>query len=170
MFLRTREFCGRRRPDRWRRICRLESIPDKQTVPSRFSNAGSGRAPAIDGGPCLDGSEQLRPIHDLVGCHGFIFFSWLIWPVWVPAFADLFDLYFSARYADHDLDLPAHIRLFGLTLIAITVVDYTFLSFAYISFFCFLAGLGTLHPDLNHRVEQVLSRLPGIIQIVDRFR
>lgn len=38
-----------------------------------------------------------------------------------------------------------HIRLFGLTLIVIAVVDYTFLSFAYISFFCFLAGLGTLH-------------------------
>jgi len=24
-------------------------------------------------------------------------------------------------------------------------VDYAFLSYAYISFFCFLAGLGTLH-------------------------
>ena len=38
-----------------------------------------------------------------------------------------------------------HIRLFGLTLIAVTVVDYAFLSFAYISFFCFLAALGTFH-------------------------
>ena len=33
----------------------------------------------------------------------------------------------------------------GLTLIAVTVVVYAFLTFAYISFFCFLAGLGTLH-------------------------
>ncbi len=38
-----------------------------------------------------------------------------------------------------------HIRLFGLTLIAVTLVDYVFLSYAYISFFCFLAGIGTLH-------------------------
>lgn len=37
---------------------------------------------------------------------------------------------------------PDHL---GLTLIAVTVVYYMFLRFAYISFFCFLAGLGTLH-------------------------
>ena len=38
-----------------------------------------------------------------------------------------------------------HIRLFGLTLIAVTIVVYAFLTFAYVSSFCFLAGLGTLH-------------------------
>jgi len=38
-----------------------------------------------------------------------------------------------------------HIRLFGLTLIIVTAVVVAFLTFAYISFFCFLAGLGTLH-------------------------
>jgi hypothetical protein len=38
-----------------------------------------------------------------------------------------------------------HIRLFGLTLIAVIAVVYAFLAYAYISFFCFLAGLGTLH-------------------------
>jgi hypothetical protein len=38
-----------------------------------------------------------------------------------------------------------HIRLFGLTLIAVTVVVYLFLTYAYISLFCFLAGLGTIH-------------------------
>lgn len=38
-----------------------------------------------------------------------------------------------------------HIRLFGLTLITVTVVVYAFLTFAYISFFCFLAGLATVH-------------------------
>jgi len=38
-----------------------------------------------------------------------------------------------------------HVRYFGLTLIGVVVVDYLFLSYAYISFFCLLAGLGTLH-------------------------
>ena len=38
-----------------------------------------------------------------------------------------------------------HIRLFGLTLIAILAVVYAFLTYAYISFFCFFAGLGTFH-------------------------
>jgi hypothetical protein len=38
-----------------------------------------------------------------------------------------------------------HIRLFGLTLIAVLAVVYAFLIYAYISFFCFLAGLATLH-------------------------
>jgi hypothetical protein len=38
-----------------------------------------------------------------------------------------------------------HIRLFGLTLIAIVAVVYAFLTYAYISFFCFFAGLGTIH-------------------------
>jgi hypothetical protein len=38
-----------------------------------------------------------------------------------------------------------HIRLFGLTLIVILGVVYAFLTYAYISFFCFLAGLGTIH-------------------------
>ena len=38
-----------------------------------------------------------------------------------------------------------HIRLFGLTLIAIVTVVYLFLTYAYISFFCFLAAIGTIH-------------------------
>ncbi|MFV2035694.1 MAG: DUF6629 family protein [Halocynthiibacter sp.] len=38
-----------------------------------------------------------------------------------------------------------HINYFGLTLIGVVVVDYLFLSYAYISFFCLLAGLATLH-------------------------
>lgn len=38
-----------------------------------------------------------------------------------------------------------HMRLFGLTLIAIVMLVYLFLSYAYISFFCLLAGLGTVH-------------------------
>ncbi|MFV2031957.1 MAG: DUF6629 family protein [Gammaproteobacteria bacterium] len=38
-----------------------------------------------------------------------------------------------------------HVKYFGLTLIGVVVVDYLFLRYAYISFFCLLAGLGTLH-------------------------
>jgi hypothetical protein len=38
-----------------------------------------------------------------------------------------------------------HIRLFGLTLIAVIAVVYAFLSYAYISFFCFFAGVATTH-------------------------
>jgi len=36
-------------------------------------------------------------------------------------------------------------RLFGLTLIAVIAVVWVFLSYAYISFFCLLAGAATLH-------------------------
>jgi len=38
-----------------------------------------------------------------------------------------------------------HVKYFGLTLIAVVAVDILFLRYAYISFFCLLAGLGTLH-------------------------
>ena len=38
-----------------------------------------------------------------------------------------------------------HLRLFGLTLIAVLAIVYAFLTYAYISFFCLLAGLATLH-------------------------
>jgi Family of unknown function (DUF6629) len=38
-----------------------------------------------------------------------------------------------------------HVRYFGLTLIAVTTADYLFLQYAYISFFCLLAGLATWH-------------------------
>jgi len=37
-----------------------------------------------------------------------------------------------------------HMKYFGLTLIAVTLVDYLFLRYAYISFFCLLAGLATV--------------------------
>ncbi len=38
-----------------------------------------------------------------------------------------------------------HVKYFGLTLIGVVVVDFLFLRYAYISFFCLLAGLGTVH-------------------------
>ena len=38
-----------------------------------------------------------------------------------------------------------HMRHFAWTLVAVIVVDFAPLQFAYISFFCLLAGLATLH-------------------------
>ncbi len=38
-----------------------------------------------------------------------------------------------------------HMRLFGVTLIVIVTLVYVFLLYAYISFFCLLAGVGTIH-------------------------
>lgn len=38
-----------------------------------------------------------------------------------------------------------HMRMFGATLIGIVAVTYFFLTYAYISFFCFLAAAGTIH-------------------------
>lgn len=38
-----------------------------------------------------------------------------------------------------------HVRLFGLTLIAIATLVYFVLVYAYISFFCLLAGVATVH-------------------------
>lgn len=38
-----------------------------------------------------------------------------------------------------------HIRHFALTLVGVVVVDMALLQYAYISFFCLLAGLATLH-------------------------
>ena len=138
----------------------------------------------------------------------FIFFSWLMWPVWIPfsiyfleppgsrrklplmgfaligvvfglvlfvphlfhpdwvtvkinnqslSYEDTMFLdYLIPRWVTYSIYLvllitPAmmstylHIRLFGLTLIAVLIVVYAFLSFAYISFFCLLAGLATIH-------------------------
>jgi len=36
-------------------------------------------------------------------------------------------------------------RWFALIIVAVVVVDILFLRYAYISFFCLLAGLGALH-------------------------
>jgi len=38
-----------------------------------------------------------------------------------------------------------HVKYFGLTLIGVVTVDFLFLQYAYISFFCLLAGLATMH-------------------------
>ncbi len=143
-----------------------------------------------------------------LGAMGFIFFSWFMWPVWIPFGVYVLEppesrrkkmlLYMAltgltlglALYVPHLLNpdwvdvrikgdslayegtmlldylIPRpltygiyllliiapplmstylHMRFFGLTLIIIVTVVYIFLAYAYISFFCLLAGIGTLH-------------------------
>jgi len=170
--------------------------------------------------PVLAGLQQFMEGHVWMGLDaaypdmvwqaamGFIFFSWLMWPTWIPfsmyalepsdserkqtllvfAVAGLFFgllLYVphlinpdwvkvaiiqkSISYEDTmflDYFVPReltyfiylvliitppilshylHMRIFGITLILVVLVVWGFLSYAYISFFCLLAGLGTIH-------------------------
>lgn len=170
--------------------------------------------------PVMAGVQQFMEGHVWMGLNesdpfmvwwsamGFIFFSWFMWPVWIPFGVYMLEppesrrkkilSYFALAgaalgltlYVPHLLNpdwinvninnnslayegtmfldyliprwmtyviymflviLPPlmstylHVRLFGLTLIAVVILDYIFLSYAYISFFCFLAGLGTIH-------------------------
>lgn len=139
---------------------------------------------------------------------GFFFFSWFIWPVWVPFSVYALEPPGSRRkkglllfalagtvlglvlYVPHILNpdwvsvsinkqslayedtmfldyliprqltyaiyvlliiVPTllstylHIRLFGVTLIVVTFFVYFFLVYAYISFFCLLAGVASIH-------------------------
>tara|TARA_R110002033_G_scaffold143923_2_gene182034 strand:- start:631 stop:1317 length:687 start_codon:yes stop_codon:yes gene_type:complete len=148
------------------------------------------------------------PLTVLWGAMGFIFFTWFMWPIWVPYSVYVLEPDDSPRkrlfrlmaliglafglllYIPHGLNssmvvveinnqslayeksmwldymmprwltntiyvtlitLPPalshykHMRHFALTLVAVIVIDIAFLQFAYISFFCLLAGLATLH-------------------------
>ncbi len=139
---------------------------------------------------------------------GFIFFTWFMWPIWIPFGVYVLEppesrrkkvfLYFALAgtvlglvlYIPHLLNpdwvsvninrsslayedtmfldylIPRwltyaiymfliivpplmstylHMRLFGLTIIIIVILVYIFLTYAYISFFCLLAGVGTIH-------------------------
>jgi uncharacterized protein DUF6629 len=139
---------------------------------------------------------------------GFIFFTWFMWPFWIPlsvyvleppesrrkhlflAFSLIGLAFGLTLYVPHllnpdwievtinrdslayegtmllDFMMPRlstnilyltliivppllsrylHVRYFGLSLVAVVLVDYLFLRYAYISFFCLLAGLATLH-------------------------
>lgn len=136
---------------------------------------------------------------------GFMFFTWFMWPVWIPFCVYALEPNDSRRkprflslaltglvfglllYVPHGLNssmvvveinnkslayeksmwldfmmprrlsnliyvfliiIPpalSHYRHFALTLVAVVVVDFALLQFAYISFFCLLAGLATLH-------------------------
>jgi MFS family permease len=143
-----------------------------------------------------------------VAAMGFILFSWLIWPLWVPLAVYVLEPPNSSRkiplscfalggvlfglvlYVPHlvnpewvhvhvnrnsiayedtmflDYLIPRwltyviylfliivpplmssyfHVRLFGLTLVLMIAVVWLFLFYAYISFFCLLAGIGSLH-------------------------
>lgn len=170
--------------------------------------------------PVLAGLQQFTEGHVWMGltdgspsmvwwaAMGFILFSWLMWPVWIPMSVYVLEPPGSPRrkplllfalagmvlglvlYVPHlvnpdwvrisinrqsvsyeetmflDYLIPRaltyaiylfliimppllssylHMRLFGVTLIVIIAVVWVFLSYAYISFFCFLAGLGTAH-------------------------
>jgi Family of unknown function (DUF6629) len=142
------------------------------------------------------------------GAIGFLFFTWFMWPIWIPFCVYVLEPPESPRkklflllalagaalglvlYIPHlmnpdwisvginqnsvayegtmllDFLMPRwltfaiylfliiapplmsrylHVRWFGLTLIAVVTVDVIFLRYAYISFFCLLAGIGTLH-------------------------
>jgi Family of unknown function (DUF6629) len=148
------------------------------------------------------------PVTTLWGAMGFIFFTWFMWPFWIPLAVYVLEPSDSPRrplflalalgglafglalYVPHLINpdwvdvvvnrdslayegtmildylmprqltyliylaliiLPPllsrylHMRWFGVTIIAVVVVDVLFLRYAYISFFCLLAGLGTLH-------------------------
>ncbi len=170
--------------------------------------------------PVMSGVQQLMEGYVWMGMNsgnssmvwwaamGFIFFSWLIWPIWIPFGVYVLEppesprkkvfLYLAlagsalglALYIPHVLNpdwinvvinkdslayegtmlldylIPRwltytiyiffiiapplmshylHMRFFGLTLIVIVSVVYIFLVYAYISFFCLLAGIGTIH-------------------------
>lgn len=170
--------------------------------------------------PALAGVQQFMEGHVWMGMNvgdpsmvwwaamGYIFFSWFMWPVWIPfavhtleppdsrrkktllcfavagvmlglvlyvphivnpdwvsvgvskqslAYEDTMFLdYIMPRWLTYAIYLfliivpplvstYLHMRLFGLTLIAVIVLVYVFLSYAYISFFCLLAGMATIH-------------------------
>ncbi|HBQ49152.1 MAG TPA: hypothetical protein DD728_09750 [Hyphomonas atlantica] len=170
--------------------------------------------------PAMAGVQQLFEGHVWMGLNvgdptmvwwaalGFMFFSWFMWPAWVPFSvyvleapesrrkkmfllfalagvalggilfvphllnADWIDVGINNRSLAYEdtmfldylmprwmtyliylfliiaptlLSTYLHVRWFGLTLIVMLTVVYLFLSYAYISFFCLLAGFGTLH-------------------------
>lgn len=154
------------------------------------------------------GINGADPFTVLWGAMGFIFFTWFMWPIWIPLsvyvleppesrrkrifliftligvvlgialyvphviYPDWIDVavnqdslayegtmlldYLMPRWMTYTIYLfliiapplmsrYLHMRWFGATIIAVVVVDILFLRYAYISFFCLLAGLGTLH-------------------------
>jgi len=170
--------------------------------------------------PTMAGLQQFTEGHVWMGVNnadpsmvwwaamGFNFFSWLIWPLWIPcsiyflepstswrklpllgfavaglafglilfvphlfhpgwvdvrinqnslAYEDTMFLdYLIPRWLTYLIYLfliiaPTmistylHIRLFGLTLIAVVALVYLFFIYAYISLFCFLGGVATIH-------------------------
>ncbi len=154
------------------------------------------------------GMTSGEPATVLINALGFIFFTWFMWPFWIPLSVYVLEPAESRRkhlflvfsliglsfglllYVPHLINLEwinvtinlgslayegtmlldfimprwstnviyvaliilppllsryRHVKYFGLTLTGVVVIDYLFLSYAYISFFCLLAGLATLH-------------------------
>jgi Family of unknown function (DUF6629) len=154
------------------------------------------------------GMNSGDPFTVLWGAMGFIFFTWFMWPIWIPFSVYVLEPSDSPRrtplliitligaafgmalYVPHAMNpdwinvtinqnslayegtmlldylMPRwatyvvyllliivppmmsryrHVKYFGLTIIAVVTVDFLLLRYAYISFFCLLAGLGTLH-------------------------
>lgn len=61
-------------------------------------------------------------------------------PRWIS-----YSLYVFLIIAPPALSRYRHMRHFALTVVAVVVLDVTLLRYAYISFFCLLAGLATVH-------------------------
>ncbi|WP_198672144.1 hypothetical protein [Pseudogemmobacter bohemicus] len=61
-------------------------------------------------------------------------------PRWIS-----YTLYVFLIIAPPALSRYRHMRHFALTVVAVVVLDVTLLRYAYISFFCLLAGLATVH-------------------------
>jgi hypothetical protein len=154
------------------------------------------------------GVNAADPVAVLWGAMGFIFFTWFMWPFWIPLAVCVLEPGDSPRrplfiamsaaglafglalYLPHvinpdwvsvsvnrdslayegtmilDYLMPRwltyviylfliiappllsrylHMRWFAATIVLVVAVDILFLRYAYISFFCLLAGLGTLH-------------------------
>ncbi|NOX41014.1 MAG: hypothetical protein GXP05_11000 [Alphaproteobacteria bacterium] len=180
---------------------------NKRYLPVAFMPLFAGIQQFMEGNVWL-GVNTGDPATTLWGAMGFIFFTWFMWPFWIPLSVYVLEPKDSKRrpiflamslaglafglalYVPHLLNpdwinvtvnqdslayegtmildylMPrnmtyliylflivaaplmsryVHMRWFGVTLIAVIVVDILFLRYAYISFFCLLAGLGTLH-------------------------
>lgn len=57
----------------------------------------------------------------------------------------------------------------ALTIVAVFVVDILFLGYPHISFFCLLAGLGTLHL-INIVARNKCSRMSCLVCLIKRRR
>ncbi|MHB1249402.1 MAG: DUF6629 family protein [Polaromonas sp.] len=180
---------------------------NKRYLPVALMPVFAGTQQFMEGNVWL-GVNNGDPFTVLWGAMGFLFFTWFMWPIWIPfsiyvlepkesrrkhlflAFAVIGLAFGLLLYIPHALNpdwvqvtvnqdslayegtmlldylMPRwvtysiylfliiapplmsrylHMRYFALTIIAVVVVDITLLRYAAISFFCLLAGLGTLH-------------------------
>lgn len=180
---------------------------NKRYLPVALMPLFAGFQQLLEGGVWM-GVNTSDPNTTLVSALGYIFFTWFMWPFWIPVATYVLEppesskkpwllamavaglIFGLALYIPHLLNPdwvevsvnrdslayegtmildylmpremtyliylfliiapPAistylHMRWFSLTLVAVVAVDILFLRYAYISFFCILAGLGTLH-------------------------